>query len=79
MLQEAFEELKAVRVYFKVDRENLISQNAILRIGVKHEGTLRNDCILPSGQLRDYQVYSILDSEWPAIKSKLKNVIEQYV
>jgi len=78
MLRTAFEELKAVRVYLKTDSENIVSQNAVLRIGGKFEGILRNDCILPNGQLRDYRVYSILDTEWPEVKVKLLGLLEAY-
>lgn len=50
MLSDAFERLQAIRVYFKVDKENLESQRALLRIGAKYEGTARNDTILPNGE-----------------------------
>ena len=78
MLREAFEALNAIRVFFKVDSENTISQKAILRIGVKPEGVLRNDCILPDGRTRDYQIYSVIDSEWPSVKNRLEQVIHAH-
>lgn len=78
MLRTAFEELKTVRVYFKADAENADSQNAILRIGATYEGTLRKDCILPDGRIRDYRVYSVIDSEWPVVSARLLNMMESY-
>lgn len=77
MLSEAFENLKAVRVYFKVDAGNMVSRNAILRIGAIFEGIARNDCILPSGEKRDFCIYSITDSEWPKVKENLVLLVER--
>lgn len=75
MLTEAFENLKFVRVYFKIDVENFVSQKSIQRIGAKLEGTFRNEWILPDGRIRDGQVYSIIDSEWPAVKRNLQKIV----
>ena len=44
---------------------------AIERIGAVKEGVLRNHMILPNGRYRDSVFYSILDTEWPAVKSRL--------
>ena len=75
MLRHAFERLGVVRVFFKIDTENFISQKAILRIGAKFEGEFRNDAILPDGRVRNYRIYSIIDSEWPGIKEALQRRI----
>lgn len=77
MLSEAFETLKVIRVYLKVDVENLISQRAVLRVGAKLEGTFRNDWILPDGRKRDCHVYSIIDSEWPLVKGQLVKLLSR--
>jgi RimJ/RimL family protein N-acetyltransferase len=71
MLKLAFEEFGFVRVYFKIDTENEISQKSIVRLGAIFEGELRNDAILPDGRLRTYRIYSILNSEWPEVKDRL--------
>jgi RimJ/RimL family protein N-acetyltransferase len=72
MLSHAFENLKCVRVSFRVDVENRESERAIQRLGAVHGGTLRHERILPDGRIRDYHFYSIIDQEWESVKSALK-------
>jgi RimJ/RimL family protein N-acetyltransferase len=72
MLRHAFEELGCVRVELKTDALNQRSRAAILRIGAKEEGTLRQHMVTWSGRLRDTVYYSILDAEWPAVKAGLE-------
>ncbi len=72
LLRHAFETLGCIRVEFKTDSTNTQSRNALLRIGAKEEGTLRNHMITPSGRLRHSVYFSIIDSEWKAIKSDLE-------
>lgn len=72
LLSYAFEEWNAVRVQFKAEAVNERSHRAILRLGATHEGTLRSFRIRSdTGERRDVAFYSILDSEWPAIKTRL--------
>jgi N-acetyltransferase len=75
MLSYAFEELKCVRVQFTTDELNQDSRNAILRIGAKQEGIVRNERIMPSGRIRNSVRFSIIDSEWPEIKIVLESKI----
>ena len=72
LLRHAFETMGCVRVQFKTDLRNVRSQRAIERIGAKKEGILRNHMILPDGRLRDSVYYSVLDSEWPRVKTILE-------
>jgi RimJ/RimL family protein N-acetyltransferase len=72
MLRHAFETLGCIRVELKTDALNEKSRNAILRIGAKEEGTLRQHVVTWSGRLRDSVYYSILDSEWPQVKAALE-------
>jgi RimJ/RimL family protein N-acetyltransferase len=72
LLRHAFETLGCVRVKFKTDLRNEISQKALVRIGAVKEGVLRNHMILPDGSLRTSVFYSILDLEWPAVKTHLE-------
>ena len=72
MLRHAFEQLGCIRVELKTDSLNEPSRKAILRLGAKEEGTLRNHVITASGRLRHSVYYSILDSEWPAVKAGLE-------
>ena len=72
MLRHAFETLGCIRVEFKTDRLNERSHNAILRIGAKEEGTFRKHVITASGRVRDSVYFSIVDTEWSAVKEKLE-------
>ncbi|CAM5358687.1 Ribosomal N-acetyltransferase YdaF OS=Afipia felis OX=1035 GN=ydaF_1 PE=4 SV=1 [Afipia felis] len=71
MLTYAFETLGCVRVQFQTDELNAKSRAAIARLGAKEEGILRNERIMPDGRVRNTVMFSILDSEWPEVKSKL--------
>jgi RimJ/RimL family protein N-acetyltransferase len=72
LLRHAFETLGAIRVQLKTDSRNERSQRAIERIGGVREGVLRNHMILPDGYIRDSVFFSILDAEWPQVKSRLE-------
>jgi len=73
MLRHAFETLGCVRVELKTDGLNERSRNAILRIGAKQEGILRRQKLTYSGRMRDTVYFSILDDEWPEVKSRLES------
>jgi RimJ/RimL family protein N-acetyltransferase len=75
LLKHAFETLECIRVQLKTDSRNERSQKAIERIGAKKEGVLRNHMILPDGYYRHSVFYSILDSEWPDVKKRLKEMM----
>ncbi|MNL21778.1 hypothetical protein D3C87_1430830 [compost metagenome] len=78
MLEYAFETLKCIRVGFKVDSLNFNSQRAVKRIGGKFEGEVRNYLLLPDGRKRDFHSYSILDTEWPNVKTTLLGYLEKH-
>jgi len=67
-----------IRVQFKTDEENLLSQNAIERIGATKEGVLRNERIRSTGNSRNAVVYSIVNKEWPTLKSRLAQMMNNY-
>lgn len=71
MLRHAFETLGSIRVELKTDSLNQRSRNAILRLGAKEEGTLRNHMITASGRIRHTVYFSVTDAEWPAVKASL--------
>jgi N-acetyltransferase len=71
MLSHAFDS-GAVRVQFKVDQRNERSQAAVAKLGAVKEGVLRRDMRTWTGHIRDTVVFSILDSEWPAVKLRLE-------
>lgn len=72
LLGYCFETLGMVRVLFKTDSRNLRSQAAIERLGGVKEGVLRKHMIQANGYIRDSVMYSILDTEWPAVKARLE-------
>ena len=72
LLQHAFETLGCIRVEFKTDVLNERSRRAIARIGAKEEGVFRHHMILPNGRVRDTVYFSIVDSEWPVVKTQLE-------
>lgn len=62
---------RKVRQSLKTHLNNRRSQCAIERIGGIREGTLRNHKIMPDGQYRHSVYFSIVESEWPAVKANL--------
>lgn len=71
LLQHAFEHLQCIAVEFRTNWHNHPSRAAIARLGAKQDGILRQHQLMPDGQYRDTVVFSILNSEWPAVKSQL--------
>ncbi len=69
-LRHCFETLGCVRVALKTDGRNVRSQEAIERLGAVREGTLRKHMNV-RGYQRDTVYFSILDTEWPAISTRL--------
>jgi RimJ/RimL family protein N-acetyltransferase len=76
LLQYAFEVLKYIRVEFVADVLNEVSFEALKRIGAKYEGTLRNHMIMRGGRYRDSYVLSIIDSDWPEVKTHILHLLE---
>lgn len=72
MLGHAFDRLGCVAVEFRTHFFNFASRAAIERLGAKLDGVLRSHQLLPDGSRRDTVVYSILDIEWPAVRSNLR-------
>jgi RimJ/RimL family protein N-acetyltransferase len=77
MLRYAFEELHCVRVQLTTDEINEKSRNAILRLGAKQEGIVRNERIMPDGRKRNSVRFSIIDEEWPNVQSRLEELLQQ--
>jgi N-acetyltransferase len=76
LLKHAFEDWGAVRVQLKTDNKNTHSQRAILKLGAKFEGRLRNHRFRSDGTIRDTMMYSITKEEWPEVRSALIKRIE---
>ncbi|MBL4872508.1 MAG: GNAT family N-acetyltransferase [Gammaproteobacteria bacterium] len=71
LLTYAFEKLNAIAVEFRTHWHNHASRNAIERLGAKQDGVLRNHWVDDSEMLRDTVVFSIIQSEWKAVKQSL--------
>jgi len=77
LLTHAFETLGCIAVEFRTHWFNQRSREAIARLGAKQDGVLRNHQLMPDGSRRDTVVFSILDSEWPAVKRHLGWLLER--
>lgn len=77
LLSNAFETLGAIAVEFRTNWFNHRSRHAIERLGAKQDGVLRNNMLMPDGTRRDTVVFSILDSEWPAVKKNLQYQLQR--
>jgi RimJ/RimL family protein N-acetyltransferase len=73
LLSHAFERLGANRVELKTDALNQQSRAAIARLGAVEEGIFRKHIVTDSGRVRDTVYYSIIDTEWPAVKARLQD------
>lgn len=71
LLTHAFEALDCIAVEFRTHWHNLASRKAILRLGAKQDGVLRNHQMMPDGGYRDTVVFSIINQEWPVVKTSL--------
>ena len=72
LLGHAFETLGCIAVEFRTHFFNQPSRRAIERLGARLDGILRNHQRAANGTLRDTCVYSILESEWPTVKTHLR-------
>ena len=77
LLRHAFESLDCIAVEFRTHFFNQASRRAIERLGAKLDGILRNHIRSADGTLRDTCVYSILQSEWPTVRSHLAFQMER--
>jgi RimJ/RimL family protein N-acetyltransferase len=72
LLAWAFETLDCIAVEFRTSSFNHASREAIERIGARQDGILRSHGRHRDGSVRDTVVYSILATEWPAVKTHLE-------
>ena len=72
LLTHAFETLGCQLVGFRTDNFNFRSQRAIEALGAKKDGVLRHHMRRRDGSVRDSVMYSILLTEWPAVRRNLE-------
>ena len=77
LLTYAFETLTCIAVEFRTGFFNHASRRAIERLGAKQDGILRNHMRNADGSLRDTVVFSMIASEWLAVKQHLQFKLER--
>lgn len=68
----AFDDLRLARLALRTDNLNVRSQQALSRLGLVHEGTLRSHMRRQDGTRRDSLYYSLLADEWPIVRDRLR-------
>lgn len=77
LLGHAFESLRCICVGFETSTRNAASRAAITRLGAQQDGILRHHRRHADGSVRDTVAFSIIDSEWPAVKQGLHAKLAQ--
>jgi RimJ/RimL family protein N-acetyltransferase len=72
LMTHAFEALGCVRVELKTDARNERSRGAMAALPAQFEGIMRNHMIVPGIGQRDSAYFSVIDSEWPAVRAALE-------
>jgi len=75
MMHRVFDELGYRRYEWKCDSLNASSRAAALRLGFRYEGTFRQATVY-KGRNRDTFWFSLLDSEWPALKTAFERWLD---
>lgn len=71
MMHHAFEVWRVHRLVLKTDARNERSRAAIARLGGHFEGVLRAHLPAADGVVRDTAMFSIVQAEWPGVRSRL--------
>ena len=77
LFRHSFETLGIRRLQARVDVKNIRSHRAAEKIGFVPEGVLRSFLLYPDGRPRNLTMFSLLDSEWPAVKVKLESTLRE--
>nr|WP_216293601.1 GNAT family protein [Delftia acidovorans]MCA1067475.1 hypothetical protein [Delftia acidovorans] len=75
LMQRAFDELGYRRYEWKCDSLNAPSRAAAARLGFQFEGVFRQ-AVVYKGRSRDTAWFSIIDSEWPALRAAYQRWLE---
>jgi RimJ/RimL family protein N-acetyltransferase len=78
LLAHAFDRLGCVSVMLETSWFNQASRAAIARLGAKQDGVLRGHRRHADGSVRDTVVFSIIESEWPAVRRHLQARLEAH-
>lgn len=72
LMTQAFEVMGIKRVEFCVDAINSHSRAAVTKLGAHQDGILRSHRWTYNGRRRDTVIFSVIDTEWPAVKAGLE-------
>jgi RimJ/RimL family protein N-acetyltransferase len=75
LMQHAFEEEGYLRVEFKTDAQNERARAALAALPAEFEGIFRKHMLVRGGERRDSAWYSVIDDEWPGVKTVLRERI----
>ncbi len=75
MMRRVFDELGYRRYEWKCNNRNEPSKAAATRFGFSFEGVFRQDMII-KGESRDTAWFSMLDSEWPALRAEYERWLD---
>ena len=75
LMRRVFDELGYRRYEWKCDALNAPSRRAAERLGFTFEGVFRQ-AVVVKGRNRDSAWFSILDSEWPALKAAFERWLD---
>jgi RimJ/RimL family protein N-acetyltransferase len=75
LMRRVFDELGYRRYEWKCDSLNAPSREAAQRLGFRYEGLFRQATVY-KGRNRDTAWYSIIDSEWPALRAAFERWLE---
>jgi RimJ/RimL family protein N-acetyltransferase len=78
LFTHAFEVLAVQKIVLKTEALNSQSRRAILALGAVEEGTFRKHLLAENGRSRDMIYFSVLSSEWPAVKAHLKARLQKH-
>lgn len=77
LLRFCFETLDVIRVEITTHACNDRGRRSLERLGATLEGILRQNRIMPDGQVRDSAYYSVLVNEWPSVESRLIEILRR--
>ena len=77
LLRHAFDELGLYRVEFKTDAKNERARRALAAIPAEFEGIHRRHMVVRDGERRDSAWYSVIDEDWPEVRSALEARIDR--
>jgi RimJ/RimL family protein N-acetyltransferase len=78
LLTHAFDTLGANVVGWRTDIDNARSQRAIERLGATKDGVIRHHALRRDNTVRDTVMYSVIASEWPAVRQHLLDQMRRY-